>query len=442
MTHRIHTLLIFTFAFCFTALLLVTLTPAFAEEDEPQHSTYELLQLFGDVFDRVRTDYVEEVKDDDLIESAINGMLTSLDPHSGYLNARNFKEMQVKVRGEFGGLGIEVTMENGLVKVVSPIDDTPAYNAGVESGDYISHIDDEPVFGMTLSDAVDRMRGKKGSDVALTILRESLTEPLEVTITRDIIKLTAVKARAEGDIAYVRIIAFTEKTNELMRKEITRLKKEMGEIRGMILDLRNNPGGPLDQAIAVSDSFLAQGEIVSTRDRDPENTKRYSANPGDEIIPLETPIVALINNGSASASEIVVGALKDHKRAIVLGTTSFGKGSVQTVIPIQDHGAIKLTTSRYYTPSGVSIQATGITPDIEVEPAKIEPLDSEKYRTEADLRNRLKRLDEKKPVVNEESKSKFDETFGQDVEYLDDYQLQRALDLIQAVSVYQNSAQQ
>jgi len=407
-------------------------------------STYELLNLFGDVFERVRKDYVEPVDDEKLVEAAINGMLTSLDPHSSYLNKKSFKEMQVQTKGEFGGLGIEVTMENGLVKVVSPIDDTPAFRAGVKSGDYISQIDDEPVMGMTLSDAVDRMRGKVGTEIKLSILREGNNEPIDMKIMRDLIKIKSVRAHAENDVGYVRVVSFAESTYDSMRNEIERLKKEIGsDMKGIVLDLRNNPGGLLDQAIAVSDAFLERGEIVSTRDRDPVNTKRYSARKGDLLDGL--PMVVLINQGSASASEIVAGALKDHKRAIILGTKSFGKGSVQTVIPLKDHGAMRLTTARYYTPSGVSIQATGIEPDIKVEQAKVETTDKEVdlTKSEASLRGHLKN-DQKKGDGAAKDKSKDSKEIlksalkgnSGETPTKEDYQLMRALDLIRAVDIY------
>lgn len=428
-----------------------------------KNDTFELLGLFGDVFERVRSDYVEEPKDSDLIEAAINGMLSSLDPHSGYMNEKAFKEMQVQTKGEFGGLGIEVTMENGLVKVVSPIDDTPAFKAGVKPGDYISHINDEPVMGLTLSEAVEKMRGRVDSKVKLTILREDATEPLEITLVRAVIKIKSAKARAEGDdIAYLRVTQFNEQTTDLLRDDFARIKKDIPNLRGVVLDLRNNPGGLLDQAVSVSDAFLKQGEVVSTRERDPSHTKRYTAHEGDELIDDSTPMVVLINSGSASASEIVAGALQDHKRAIVLGTKSFGKGSVQTVIPLTQHGAIKLTTARYYTPSGHSIQAKGITPDIVVEQAKIEPIKAEKFRLEADLRRRLENLEDKKsgkkgdaqtapdddqPAPDDKTDKKDDKSEkdkdkdkarkgGEDIGSQEDFQLQRAMDLLRAVHVY------
>lgn len=432
--------------FAFSALTLLSGAGAYAkdktgEEAKSSVSTYDMLNLFGDVFERVRRDYVEEVEDQKLVESAINGMLTALDPHSGYLNEKSFQEMQVQTKGEFGGLGIEVTMENGLVKVVSPIDDTPAFNAGVQAGDLISQIDGEQVMGLTLSEAVEKMRGKVGTDILITVLREGATEPLEFTITRDLIKIQSVRARAEDDVAYIRVVSFSETTYDSVVRELDAQKKEIGsKLKGIVLDLRNNPGGLLDQAIAVSDAFLDRGEIVSTRERDPANTKRYSARKGD--IAEGLPIVILINQGSASASEIVAGALKDHKRAIVLGTKSFGKGSVQTVIPLKDHGAMRLTTARYYTPSGVSIQATGIEPDILVEPAKVEPLDaSAAERSEASLRGHLNN-DQIKAEQEKKKKEKDGKTLLRDLSALEDYQLARALDLIRALSIYQKVVQQ
>jgi len=444
---------------------------AYAEKND----TLQLLDLFGEVFDRIRSDYVEEVKDSDLIEAAINGMLTSLDPHSGYMNEKAFKEMQVQTKGEFGGLGIEVTMENGLVRVVSPIDDTPAAKAGVRPGDYISYINDEAVMGLTLSDAVEKMRGPADSKVKLTILREDEKEPLELSLTRAVIKIKSARAHAEGDdIAYLRITSFTEQTTELMRSEFARIKKDLPNLRGIVLDLRNNPGGLLEQAVSVSDAFLKQGEIVSTRERDPSKTKRYNAHTGDELVEDDVPMVVLVNNGSASASEIVAGALQDHKRAVVLGTKTFGKGSVQTVIPLADHGAIRLTTARYYTPSGRSIQAKGIVPDIIVQAAKIELIKgNDKMRSEADLRKRLETLEEKKAKAKKATEADKPETPANDNEEAkpdsskdnskeknkdnakdgkkmpltteeiaatEDFQLQRALDLLRAVNVYNQTA--
>lgn len=432
---------------------------AYAEKN----NTLQLLDLFGEVFDRVRSDYVEEVKDGDLVEAAINGMLTSLDPHSGYMNEKAFKEMQVQTKGEFGGLGIEVTMENGLVKVVSPIDETPAAKAGVQPGDFISYINDDAVMGLTLTEAVEKMRGPVDSKVKLSILRENEAEPIELTLTRAVIKIKSVRSRSEGDdVAYIRINSFTEQTTELMNEEFKKIKKNLPNLRGLVLDLRNNPGGLLEQAVSVSDAFLKQGEIVSTRERDPNKTKRYNSHGGDELVEETVPVVVLVNNGSASASEIVAGALQDHKRAIIMGTKTFGKGSVQTVIPLNEHGAIRLTTARYYTPSGRSIQAKGIAPDIIVRPAKIEPIKvNDKLRSEADLRKRLETLEEKKAKErkvdpdkdkvestdpsngdasdkgkDKDKDSKKKPASSEEVASAEDFQLQRALDLLRAVNVY------
>jgi len=456
--------------FLLGTLVITAPVIAYAEKND----TLALLDLFGEVFDRVRSDYVEETKDSDLVEAAINGMLTSLDPHSGYMTEKAYKEMQVQTHGEFGGLGIEVTMENGLVRVVSPIDDTPAAKAGIKPADYISYINDEAVMGLSLPEAVEKMRGPVDSKVKLTILREDQTEPLEVTLNRAVIKIKSVKEHAEGDdIAYIRLTSFTEQTTDLMRDDFKDLKKKLPNLRGVVLDLRNNPGGLLEQAVSVSDAFLKQGEVVSTRERDPNKTKRYNAHSGDELIDDNIPIVVLMNNGSASASEIVAGALQDHKRAVVLGTKSFGKGSVQTVIPLSDHGAIRLTTARYYTPSGRSIQAKGITPDITVLPAKIELIKAtDKLRSEADLRKRLETLEEKKArerkdTTKDEAKlapeDKADITkpddktsdkpeksdkkkdvpklkSSEEIAASEDFQLQRALDLLRAVNVYNKVA--
>src|SRR5579883_2164089 len=357
----------------FVWLLLPAAIAADAAKQQPKPSnsdTYRQLDLFGEVFERVRADYVEEVSDEQLIEAAINGMLSSLDPHSSYMNPKNYRDMQVQVRGEFGGLGIEVTMENGLVKVVSPIDDTPAARGGLKPGDYITHLDGEAVAGMSLNEAVERMRGPVNSEIRLTIRREG-RDPFDVKLTRAVVKIQSVKYHLEGkDIGYIRITSFNEQTDSGLNNAMKALKKEAGDkLAGIVLDLRNNPGGLLDQAIAVSDDLLEQGEIVSTRGRHPEDGARYNARPGD--ITGGLPIVVLINGGSASASEIVAGALQDHHRAVLLGTRSFGKGSVQTIIQLPGHGAMRLTTARYYTPSGRSIQAKGIEPDIVVQPAKI-----------------------------------------------------------------------
>src|SRR6202163_2057407 len=330
--------------------------------------TYRQLNLFGDVFERVRSDYVEKPDDSKLVESAISGMLTGLDPHSSYMDAKSFRDMQVQTRGEFGGLGIEVTMEDGLIKVVSPIDDTPASKAGIMANDIITNLDDEPVQGLTLNQAVEKMRGPVNTKIKLKIIRKGQDNPIEVSITRDVIRVRSVRSRTEGDdVGYIRITQFNEQTSEGLKKAITDITAQIqkDKLKGYVLDLRNNPGGLLDQAISVSDAFLERGEIVSTRGRNAEETQRYSARPGD--LTNGKPVIVLINGGSASASEIVAGALQDHKRATILGTRSFGKGSVQTIIPLGNgNGALRLTTARYYTPSGRSIQAKGIVPDIEV----------------------------------------------------------------------------
>ena len=344
----------------------VALLPQAFAQDGSRAETYRLLNLFADVFERVRAEYVEPANDRDLIENAINGMLTGLDPHSSYLNAKSFRDMQVQTRGEFGGLGIEVTQESGYIKVISPIDDTPASRAGIKAGDLITTIDGQTVQGMSLSDAVEKMRGAPNTRILLTIRREGADKPLEVALVREVIKLRVVRSRLEGeDIAYIRISSFSEQTEVSMRRAFNDLKAQSGDkLRGVILDLRNNPGGLLPESISVSDDFLDRGEIVSTRGRHVEDTQRWNAKAGD--ITGGLPIVVLINGGSASASEIVAGALQDHRRAIVVGTRSFGKGSVQTVSPLPGNGGMRLTTARYYTPSGRSIQGLGITPDVEV----------------------------------------------------------------------------
>ncbi|MFL6803080.1 MAG: S41 family peptidase [Xanthobacteraceae bacterium] len=355
--------------------------------------TYRQLNLFGDVFERVRSDYVERPDDGKLVESAINGMLQGLDPHSSYMDPKSFKDMQIQTRGEFGGLGIEVTMEEGLVKVVAPIDDTPAHKAGVMAGDIITHLDDEPVQGLTLNQAVEKMRGPVNTKIRLKIMRKGQDKTTEVTIVRDIIRVRSVRSKVEGDeVAYIRLTQFNEQTTEGLKKAIADMTAQIGndKLKGYVLDLRNNPGGLLDQAISVSDAVLEKGEIVSTRGRNAEETQRFNARAGD--LTKGKPIIVLINGGSASASEIVAGALQDHKRATVIGTRSFGKGSVQTIIPLgSGNGALRLTTARYFTPSGTSIQAKGIKPDIEVLQDVPEEL---KARTdtkgEASLRGHLK----------------------------------------------------
>ena len=397
-----------------------------------ENDVYKQLNLFGEVYERVRSEYVEKIKDKDLIEAAINGMLQSLDPHSSYLNSDSFEEMKVQTKGEFGGLGIEVTMENGLVKVVSPIDETPAQKAGIKSGDYITQIDDEPVMGLTLSEAVDKMRGPINTSIKVTIAREG-EDSFDVEIVRDIIKITSIKTKIEEDVAYLRITSFTQKTYRNLVKEFEKLKKDMnGNIKGLVLDLRNNPGGLLDQAVSVSDAFLNRGEIVSTRGRDTDGEQRYNASKGD--ITNGLPIVVLINGGSASASEIVAGALKDHKRGILMGTQTFGKGSVQTIIPVTSKGAIRLTTARYYTPSGKSIQAEGINPDIYVPQSKLEVLEKGNSRKEADLRGHL---ENEKLKEEKSSKNNLDKE-SNDTNSFEDYQLNRAIDLIRSISVYED----
>ena len=357
---------------------------------------YRQLDLFGDVLERVRSDYVEQPEDSKLIESAISGMLSSLDPHSSYLNAKNFRDMQVQTRGEFGGLGIEVTMENGVVKVVSPIDDTPAARAGLQTNDYITHLDDVQIQGMTLQEAVEKMRGPVNTPINLTIVRKGEENPLQIKVVRAVIRINPVKSRVEDDVAYVRITTFNEQTYSELKKSVAKLKKEIGpKLKGFVIDLRNNPGGLLDQAISVSDAFLDKGAIVLTRGRNLKETQRSNARPGD--ITDGKKIAVLINGGSASASEIVAGALQDQRRGTIIGTRSFGKGSVQTIIPLDGNGALRLTTARYFTPSGRSIQAKGIDPNIVVEQELPEELKKKirKPRGEAGLRGHLKNKGEK-----------------------------------------------
>jgi carboxyl-terminal processing protease len=389
--------------------------------------TYKALDLFGEVFDRVRADYVTPVSDETLVESAINGMLTSLDPHSNYLNEKDFNDMKVQTRGEFGGLGIEVSMENGLVKVVSPIDDTPAAHAGLKPGDLITRLDGQPVLGMTLPQAVEKMRGPINSDIKLTIRRAGRS-PFDVTLTRATIKIQSVRSHLIGDdIGYVRITSFSEQTDVGLNDAMKSLKQQSGDkLRGVVLDLRNNPGGLLDQAVAVANAFLNQGEIVSTRGRHADDAQRFDAKPGADAAP-GLPVVVLINGGSASASEIVAGALQDHHRAVLLGTRSFGKGSVQTIIPLPGHGAMRLTTARYYTPSGRSIQAEGIEPDIVVAAAKIET-------PPAKVAAKAAASDPPKPAQADGSDD--DESVDQSLMgSAADYQLARAVDLLRGMSV-------
>lgn len=406
-------------------LLLAAPAPLLAASSE----TYEQLELFGDIFERVRAQYVEEVDDAELIESAINGMLRALDPHSTYLNADNFEEMQVNTRGSFGGLGIEVTLENGLVKVITPIDDTPAFRAGIEPGDLITHLDSKPVLGLTLPEAVERMRGPINSTIELTVRRAGVENPLDIVLTRAVIELKSVRWRAEGDAAYIRVTSFSERTQDELEKALTQVKAELGpRFKGVILDLRNNPGGLLNQAVSVSNTFLDRGEIVSTRGRSAQDVDRYNATRGD--LADAKPVIVLINGGSASAAEIVAGALQDHKRAIILGTPSFGKGSVQTVTPLGQHGALRLTTSRYYTPSGQSIQAKGIDPDILVEQIQLATPIAASDRRESSLRGHLTGDDEAETPDGGEGASSAPASEPQD------YQLTRALDLLHGLSLF------
>jgi carboxyl-terminal processing protease len=411
--------------------------PLLAQETG-ESSVYEQLDLFGDIFERIRAGYVEEVDDKALIEAAINGMLTSLDPHSSYLSAEDAAAMRVQTSGEFGGLGIEVTQEEGWVKVVSPMDGTPADAAGIMAGDYITAVDGESVMGLTLDDAVTLMRGPVGSEIVITVVREGEVEPFDVSIIRDTIKLTAVRTRTEGNAVVLRVSTFNEQTFPNLRDGMAEQVEAVGgldNIDGIVLDLRNNPGGLLNQAIFVADAFLDAGEITSTRGRDPADGDRFNATPGD--LAEGKPIVVLINGGSASASEIVAGALQDHRRAIVIGTNSFGKGSVQTVVPLRGEGAMRLTTARYYTPSGRSIQALGISPDIIVEqplpqPEAEEEEDASAIRSEADLRGALNNGlsdDQLRQIEEERARA---ETAAQLRE--DDYQLAYAIDILKGLN--------
>jgi carboxyl-terminal processing protease len=377
------------------ATTVFNLTRAHSATPSPNSELYKQLDLFGDVLERVRSDYVEKPDDAQLIESAINGMLSALDPHSSYLSRKSFQDMQVQTRGEFGGLGIEVTMENGVIKVVSPIDDTPAYKAGVQANDLITHLDNESIMGLTLEQAVEKMRGQVNTPIMLTIIRKGKEDPFDLKVVRDVIKINPVKYRVEGgDVGYIKVSTFNEQTHASLVKGVEALKKQGGkDLKGFIIDLRNNPGGLLDQAVAMSDDFLERGAIVLTKGRNGEETQRAQAQAGD--ITEGKKIVVLINGGSASASEIVAGALQDHKRATVIGTRSFGKGSVQTIIPLGPNGAIRLTTARYYTPSNRSIQAKGIDPDIVVEPELPEDMKAkvaiyDKNRGEASLPRHLR----------------------------------------------------
>jgi carboxyl-terminal processing protease len=376
--------------------VLVTQPPSWigASARAAAADTYRQLNLFGDIFERVRSHYVEKPDDSKLVEGAVNGMLNGLDPHSSYLDPKNFRDMQIQTRGEFGGLGIEVTMEDGLIKVVAPIDDTPAAKAGIRAGDVITHLDDEAVQGLTLNQAVEKMRGPVNTKINLKVMRKGVDKPLDIAIVRDVIRVRSVRSKVEDDVGYIRITQFNDQTTEGLKKAIKDLTDQIpaDKLKGFVLDLRNNPGGLLDQAISVSDAFLERGEIVSTRGRDPDETQRFNARPGDLI--KGKPVIVLINGGSASASEIVAGALQDHKRATLVGTRSFGKGSVQTIIPLgPGNGALRLTTARYYTPAGRSIQAKGIVPDIEVlqdVPEEVKARMSGDIKGESSLRGHLK----------------------------------------------------
>ena len=421
-----HRFFVVTLFICILASGLFLAAPYTTRAQSNNDETYRQLTLFGDVFQRVRSDYVEQVSDQELIEAAINGMLTSLDPHSAYLPDDNFKKMQVQTKGKFGGLGIEVTMENGFVKVVSPIDDTPADKAGLQPEDLIISVDGISIVGLTLNEAVEKLRGPIGSNVKIAVQRAQ-DEPFEVDITRDEIKIRSVRSRLYDSVGYVRITTFSEQTSPGLQKALDDLQAESSEgLTGLVIDLRNNPGGLLSEAIRVSDAFLEEGEIVSTRGRGESDIQHAYARPGD--ISDGLPIVVLINSGSASASEIVAGALKDHRRAIVMGTRSFGKGSVQTITPMPGHGAMRLTTARYFTPSGVSIQAKGISPDIEVALARIEKLEGGPVREE-DLRGALDSKDE-----SSASSEDTPEPPADPIEV--DYQLARAIDLLRGLTVF------
>jgi len=420
--------------------------PLIAQEHGRNASVYQQLDLFGDVFERIRSNYVEEVDEAALIEAAINGMLTSLDPHSSYLPPRDFDSMQVQTRGEFGGLGIEVTQEDGFVRVITPMDDTPAMEAGVEAGDFITHVDGEALLGLTLEQAVDLMRGPVGSEIVITVVREGAEEPFDITIVRDRIRLTAVRSRLEGNTAILRISTFNDQTYPNLRDGLEEMIEEVGgldNLNGVVIDLRNNAGGLLSEAIRVSDAFLDQGEIVSTRGREPQDGDRFNATPGDMIEGL--PMVVLVNGGSASASEIVAGAFQDHRRAVIVGTNTFGKGSVQSVMPLPGNGAMRLTTSLYYTPSGRSIQALGVAPDILVEqrdPIELSEEEEESVfrRNKASLRgalqnstlseDQIRQLEEEQAIAEASARLRNE-----------DYQLAYAIDILTGLNALGPDAQ-
>lgn len=437
------------------AIVSVTLMSATTTQGKTS-DTYKQLNLFGDVFEKIRSQYVRDVTDEELIEAAIKGMLSSLDPHSSYLTPKNFDDMQVQTKGEYGGLGMEVTLDKGVVRVVSPIDDTPASRAGIQAGDYITRLDGEQVMGMTLTEAVALMKGEIGTDIILTVVRKGEKEPLEITLTRDIITLKSVRYRLEGEVGYIRISSFTEKTESGLLTALGKIKEDLGDdLQGIVLDLRNNPGGLLTQSIAVASIFLERGEVVSTRTRNDEHIQRFPARKGDSID--GKPMIILINGGSASASEIVAGALQDHRRAIIVGTQSFGKGSVQTVIPLGANGAMRLTTAYYFTPSGNSIQGEGITPDIEMEQIRFDKskkIDSRR-RSENDLRGSLanpngasddsdensssENTDQSSVEAagdNEEGEKKDEEPVLTTAE--DDYQLNYAINLLHGMAITRN----
>lgn len=421
-------------------LLLLTLMTTFPvmaapvpkQEPVENENVYVLMELLGSSLKLIKDDYVEDVSYKTMVEKALNGVLTAQDPHSGFLNKEEMEEMATQTKGEFGGVGMEVSSENGLVRVVSPIDDTPAFRAGIQAGDYITHIDGTSVIGLSLNEAVKRLRGTPKTKVKIKISRKN-KEPFEITLTRDIIKVDPVKFEAKGNIGYIRILTFSEKTTSELHRAIKELKEKIGkELIGFVVDIRNNPGGLLDQAVGVADTFLAQGEIVSTRSRKPEETLRFSAKTGDMIDGL--PLVVMINEGSASASEIVAGALQDHKRAVIVGLKSFGKGSVQTIREIPGFGAIKITTARYFTPSGNSIQAKGITPDVEIPRAELKELPKITGWAESDLDGALSAEEGKKAKETEQPKQEEKKTENDNTKK--DYQLDRALDILKAMSVF------
>jgi carboxyl-terminal processing protease len=418
--------------------------PLMAQDAAPESNLFEQLDLFGDIFERIRGQYVEEVDSKKLIEAAINGMLTSLDPHSSYLNAEDAADMNTQTRGEFGGLGIEVTQEEGFVKVISPMDGTPAAKAGILAGDFITHVDGESVQGITLDEAVDKMRGEVGTDIVITVVREGVAEPFDVTLTRETIKITAVRSRVVGNVAVLRITTFSDQTYSGLEAELAKSVEEIGgmdKVTGFVIDLRNNPGGLLKQSILVSDAFLEKGEIVSTRGREAADSTRENATPGD--LAMGKPMVVLINGGSASASEIVAGALQDHRRAIVVGTKSFGKGSVQTLVPLKDGGQMRLTTARYYTPSGRSIQSLGVMPDIVVNQPAVDPEvegveakaaeEADQQRSEADLRGAISNdsMSEDEIKLLEEERARTEEAAKLRDE---DYQLAYAVDILRGLN--------